>query len=150
MQRYFLRISGVPARHRGDRFSRSVQEPAPESRRLHTGCHLGHNQAGRAALAAAVAYFSAVAKVRRALVARTRAWQSRRLRRPRQEGIVEKLEQRAGPKARKLFEKFIIGALFAAPAHGSIWHIASFYCRAAIRSLLDRSRHRAGFYEYTA
>jgi hypothetical protein len=49
MRRYFLRISGVPARHRGDRFSRSVQEPASESRRLHTGCHLGLNQAGRAA-----------------------------------------------------------------------------------------------------
>jgi len=33
---------------------------------------------------------------------------------------------------------------------GRSWHFASSRCGAIIRLFLDRSRHRAGFYEYTA
>src|SRR3954468_19288940 len=38
-------LLGCLPSHRGDRFPRSAQEPAPESRHLHAGCHLGSNQA---------------------------------------------------------------------------------------------------------
>ncbi len=39
----FLPLGRLPL-HRGDRFSRSVQEPAPASRRLHAGCPSGSLQ----------------------------------------------------------------------------------------------------------
>jgi hypothetical protein len=39
---------------------------------------------------------------------------------------------------------------FVATAHVRCWPIASFRCRAAIRSLSDCSGHWAGFYEHAA
>ena len=39
------RLLGFLPSHRSDRFPRSMQKPASESRRLHAGCRLGSNQA---------------------------------------------------------------------------------------------------------